>query len=59
MQKRTHDGININVEFTKELRDYQYKIIDVYMNHVSKGSGGGILQVPCGQANALVKTRRF
>jgi len=49
------DGLDINVEFTKELRDYQYKIVDVYMNHVSKGSGGGILEVPCGRGKCLGK----
>jgi superfamily II DNA or RNA helicase len=48
------DGVDINVEFTKELRDYQYKIVDVYMNHVSKGSGGGILEVPCGRGKTVL-----
>jgi superfamily II DNA or RNA helicase len=53
----------------KELREYQIKIIKVYMDHVSgtKGSenglkgnnggggGGGILEVPCGKGKCLAK----
>ena len=56
-------GENISVEFTKPLRDYQDKIIDVYMKYVdtpiSKGAsvngGGGILEVPCGRGKCLAK----
>ena len=54
-------GEDINVEFPKSLRDYQDKIVDVYMNHVKKpicvGSekigDGGILEVPCGRGKCL------
>jgi hypothetical protein len=56
-------GTDISVEFTKPLRDYQDKIIDVYMKYVdspiSKGAlvngGGGILEVPCGRGKCLGK----
>jgi superfamily II DNA or RNA helicase len=58
-------GANISVEFTKPLRDYQDKIIDVYMKYVNspicQGSevcgngGGGILEVPCGRGKCLGK----
>jgi len=56
-------GADISVEFTKPLRDYQDKIIDVYMEYVespiSKGAlvngGGGILEVPCGRGKCLGK----
>jgi superfamily II DNA or RNA helicase len=50
-------GDPISLEFVKELRDYQDKIIDVYMKHVTadaKGSGG-ILEVPCGKGKCLAK----
>lgn len=57
-------GANISVEFTKPLRDYQDKIIDVYMKYVNspicKGSevcgngGGGILEVPCGRGKTVM-----
>jgi len=56
-------GDNISVEFTKPLRDYQDKIIDVYTKYVDtpicKGAlekgGGGILEVPCGRGKCLGK----
>ena len=56
-------GDNINVEFTKPLRDYQDNIVDVYMKHVNSpivtGSpnlgSGGILEVPCGRGKCLGK----
>ena len=48
------EGININVEFTKELRDYQHNIVNVYMKHVESGSGGGILEVPCGRGKTVI-----
>ena len=58
-------GEAIDVPFVKELRDYQLKIIDVYLKHVSidegigidedEGGGGGILEVPCGKGKCLAK----
>ena len=47
------DGMSIDVSFTKSLRDYQENIINTYVNHVSSGSGGGILEVPCGKGKCL------
>ena len=55
-------GEDINVEFTKPLRDYQEKIISVYTNYVNseicsgsieKGNGG-ILEVPCGRGKTIM-----
>ena len=60
-------GEQIELTFEKPLRDYQDKIIDVYMKHVIKpnvaadtnpslhNSGGGILEVPCGRGKCLAK----
>jgi superfamily II DNA or RNA helicase len=56
-------GEAIDVPFVKELRDYQLKIIDVYLKHISNAStdekttkgGGGILEVPCGKGKCLAK----
>jgi hypothetical protein len=56
-------GNHIVVPFEKPLRDYQDKIVDIYMNHVtspakdgtmdeSMGSGA-ILEVPCGRGKCL------
>lgn len=58
-------GVAISVDFPKPLRDYQDKIVDVYMNHVSQpicsGSeqmgGGGILEVPCGRGKTVLSLK--
>ena len=50
------EGDNINVEFTKTVRENQEQMIRVYMNHINtpicNGSlingNGGILELPCG-----------
>ena len=55
-------GADINVTFSKQLRDYQEKIIGVYTKYVNtpicSGSelvgSGGILQVPCGQGKTIM-----
>ena len=56
-------GEDIDVSFVKELRDYQNKIIQVYLDYVnipvSNGSlttgNGAILEVPCGKGKCLAK----
>jgi len=48
-------GHETNIPFMKELREYQNKIIKVYLDHVSQGPGGGILEVPCGKGKCLAK----
>ena len=46
-------GDDIDVPFTKSLRDYQHEIVNTYVDHVQSGSGGGILEVPCGRGKCL------
>ena len=54
-------GEDINVTFTKPLRDYQDNIIDIYTKYVTtpicSGSchtgSGGILEVPCGRGKCV------
>jgi len=54
-------GDPIHTPFVKPIRDYQEKIIEVYINHIRKEtkksktekSGGGILEVPCGRGKCL------
>lgn len=46
-------GEDIHLTFKRELRDYQENIVQVYLNHVSNGKGGGILEVPCGRGKCL------
>lgn len=56
------EGDPINVVFPKQLRDYQDKIVDVYMNYVNTpicigsqtNGGGGILEVPCGRGKTVM-----
>lgn len=47
-------GHSINVPFVNELRDYQKKIVGIYLNHVKDGFGGGILEVPCGRGKTIM-----
>ena len=49
-------GMDICVQFPKQLRDYQNKIVDIYIKHVSNGphGNGGILQVPCGAGKTVM-----
>jgi len=58
-------GEDISIEFAKPLRDYQDKIIGVYMDYVNtdicsgsenKGSGG-ILEVPCGRGKTVLSLK--
>jgi len=56
-------GDDIDVSFTKTLRDYQVNIVDIYRKYVDmpicSGShnhgSGGILEVPCGRGKCLAK----
>jgi superfamily II DNA or RNA helicase len=56
-------GENIDVTFSKSLRDYQNDIIGIYKNYVSTpicsgaqhNGSGGILEVPCGRGKCLGK----
>ena len=56
-------GNDIDLEFSKSVRDYQENIIGIYTKHVDmelcRGSlykgGGGILEVPCGRGKCLGK----
>ncbi len=52
-------GENIDVEFPKQLRDYQDTIIDIYMKYVldekyKNFGSGGILEVPCGRGKTVM-----
>ena len=56
------NGMDINVSFPKELRDYQTKIVNIYMDYVnstistnnSEKGNGGILEVPCGKGKTVM-----
>jgi len=54
-------GLDIDLKFSKPLRDYQENIIGIYTKHVNTplcdealyAGGGGILEVPCGRGKCL------
>jgi superfamily II DNA or RNA helicase len=56
-------GKNISLQFPKELRDYQDKIVNIYTDYVKTPicigadftGNGGILEVPCGRGKCLGK----
>jgi superfamily II DNA or RNA helicase len=47
-------GMDIDVAFPKELRDYQNAIISVYMKSVSTNPAGGILEIYCGAGKTVM-----
>lgn len=53
------NGEDIDVPFSKTLRDYQVPIVDVFLNHVQihrdQKCCGGILEVPCAAGKCLGK----
>ena len=49
---RLPEGDDINIEFKGKLRDYQYPIVDCYLNNQSKGS---LLEIPCGRGKCFAK----
>ena len=53
IEDRIPEGDPIHVPFVRELRDYQKHIVGVYFDHVKDGSGGAILEVPCGRGKCL------
>ena len=59
IKKELSIGDSIHVPFIKSIRDYQEKIIQVYLDHITKqkpfSGGGGILEVPCGRGKCLGK----
>ena len=46
-------GININLKFNGDLRDFQKPIVKKYLQH-AKNSGGGLLEVPCGRGKTVM-----
>jgi superfamily II DNA or RNA helicase len=42
------EGDNISLEFNGALRDYQEPVVNKYLERVSNGNGGGLLELPCG-----------
>jgi superfamily II DNA or RNA helicase len=47
-------GDSIDVTFAKPIRDYQTKIVQIYLDHVNTTCTGGILEVPCGRGKTVM-----
>ena len=48
-------GVDINITFVGELRDYQNNIIAEYLKNVNKDTGGGgLLEIPCGRGKTVM-----
>ena len=50
------DGLDINICFKGELRDYQKPIVATYVKK-AKEIGGGLLEVPCGFGKTIMALR--
>jgi|TARA_B110000967_G_C18892065_1_gene568099 superfamily II DNA or RNA helicase len=49
-----NDGENINIKFEGTLRDYQYNIVDKYVDYVNDGRGGGLLEIDTGLGKTVI-----
>jgi len=47
-QYKISEGVDINLEFSGQLRDYQKPVVEKFINHCRNiGFGGGLLELPC------------
>ena len=51
---RIKNGVDIDLDFKGDLRDYQTTIVNKYTSHVSDEKGGGLLEVPCGRGKTVI-----
>lgn len=62
------EGEDIDIDFVKELRDYQTNVVNIYLNYVGstnananpnqkKDGGGGILELPCGYGKTVLSLK--
>lgn len=47
-QYKLPEGMDINLEFSGAVRDYQIPVVNKYIDCVRNGGGGGLLELPCG-----------
>lgn len=61
-EERVSKGDDISLSFSGELRDYQQKVVDIYLDNTKrsntvdhKTSGyGGLLEIPCGRGKTVI-----
>ena len=52
---RISDGDVIDVTFAGGLRDYQQKVVEVFVKNTNPNSGGGgLLEIPCGRGKTVI-----
>lgn len=58
-ENRLQVGMDIDVNFTGNLRDYQINIVNIYLDYVKKNpnKSGGILEVPCGRGKTVLSLK--
>ena len=53
--QKISDGDNIKINFNGELRDYQEKIVNTYIDNIdNEYGGGGLLEIPCGRGKTII-----
>jgi superfamily II DNA or RNA helicase len=52
-ENRLQPGVDIDLTFAGELRDYQLHVVDVYKKS-AKAVGGGLLEIPCGRGKTVI-----
>lgn len=58
-------GEPIDLDFSKDLRDYQTKVVNIYLDYVNRPicdtseacGGGGILELPCGYGKTVLSLK--
>lgn len=53
-ESKITDPEPISISFNGGLRDYQTKIVDIYMKTIDDNKGGGLLEIPCGRGKTVI-----
>lgn len=53
-ETKLENGETINVAFNGSLRDYQYNIINTFLEKVNTTKSGGLLEIPCGRGKTVM-----
>ena len=52
-REKISKGIDISLKFAGKLRDYQQKVVDIYLKQ-AKTQYGGLLEIPCGRGKTVI-----
>jgi superfamily II DNA or RNA helicase len=57
-QYKISEGVDINLEFSGQLRDYQKPVVEKFINHCRNiGFGGGLLELPCAAGKTVLSLK--